>query len=312
MVTKTINILFKPKNFSSVDSSMKKINTAMGCLTKQQVRLNRILIVEEGLQSNILRIIQSQLVFIEGKLLSFGAGKFSNPFKSMAFNLGLAKNSGLGLFKSLGAGMTSFASAATVEFGGLIGMAGSLVTALAPFIAVILAIVAIIYLFKKAWENNVGGIVTRFHKSFGKLKLVFAKFSVGLNKLMRAVSPLIKPFVDMFFNLVDIIYDVLIPAIEKFFNITIKAVNALTKVFKVLGLIQDKENKRAKNQRSFNPYARNINPTVQTYRTSNKSLNNNINNNITIKNTGSTVNESTGAFIARAITEHLVSGTRMT
>lgn len=118
-----------------------------------------------------------------------GSDVLEAPIKGFTKSLGGALGKGKGFFASITAGVKGFIGAAG-GLKGVIGLIGGVTNALVAAAFPLAAIVGAIFLVEKAFENNLGGIATEFSALFGQVKDIFGKVNVGINKMMKALSPL--------------------------------------------------------------------------------------------------------------------------
>lgn len=149
--------------------------------------------------SNVLLNFSKKIEGLGETLKKFtGNEDFVKPFQAMALQMNMARSQGQGMFSSLLQGVMGFGTVGKATFGSLGKMAlifgSTLMAALGP----IALIAAGIFLLKKAWDNNLGGIQTKWAQVMGQIRDVWAKIDIAINKFFQDISPFVESFLDNF------------------------------------------------------------------------------------------------------------------
>lgn len=127
------------------------------------------------------------LTALDGRMRGAGRAltEFQGGFNAVSENGGSMLQALGGGFDNLVAGFKS----------GAFTIRGVLLTSLAP----IALVVAGIYTLKKVWDNNIGGIQTKFSKVVGQMKTAFGKFEVSFIKVLKKLEPFFSLLFDTIF-----------------------------------------------------------------------------------------------------------------
>ena len=206
-MAKTFKFLFKPVGLEAFHKTLSKVVDDQKKLTKLTESYNKVIQTQSGLFGGLTNKVALGTSKIGGMLdkIAGGSGKFAKPFKMMQLGMQKSLAGGKGMFASLTAGVQAFGAGATASFGGLIPMVMAFGTALWTALGPIALIAVAIFLIKKAWDNNLGGIQTKFSQVMGILKDAWGKFSVGINKFMKSISSTFKPIINVLFFITKIL-----------------------------------------------------------------------------------------------------------
>lgn len=157
-----------------------------------------------------------------------------------------ARKNGKGMLGTVGVGFSELfllLKSGAVTIGGLFAGLG---TAMATLLGPIALVIAGLFILKKVWDTNIGGIQTRFSKVLGKMKSSWGKFNAGFIKVLKKVlgpiltglfdgiSTAMKPFITAFSEIGDMFKEVFGDGGDEMEHITTLA-NVLGGTFKVLG-----------------------------------------------------------------------------
>jgi len=100
---------------------------------------------------------------------------------------------------------------------GILGVAiKGLFLTLAPILGIITGIIALIFVFKKVWDFNVGGIQTGFFRIVGQLKTIWGKFMAAMSRGLAVLGPMFKGVFDIIFFTIKPFLDILESVISIF------------------------------------------------------------------------------------------------
>ena len=169
---------------------------------KQRVRANERIVRARKASSDIIK--SSPFAFIERMNESMGqflersvdikkAGGFQKVFSGhLQDTLGRLQKFGKVATEAIGAGLNVGLANAGGIMKLLIAKIGMVAAAFAPIAAVVGAVVALIFVLKKAWDFNIGGMQTSFFRVTGKLKDAWGRFNIALLKTLQKLAPLFK------------------------------------------------------------------------------------------------------------------------
>jgi hypothetical protein len=163
------------------------------------------------------------------KMMGVDTGKIAQPLEvfERVFSA-MRANAGAGFFTSL----ATAAKSAMVAVGGL--------GAVLKGITRIGAAGFLLFFAQKAWQNNLGGIVTMFNKIRAAFSELMAKFNVAMNKLMKALSPLIEVLVSAFGDALIFVINIIVDLLDAFIRapkaiqILVGSLAVLTAAFRAL------------------------------------------------------------------------------
>lgn len=247
MVNFNVNMIFSNYNKlisaqTSLEKQMKtveKTNEKYKEMSKQLVKVNSQ-ISEMDKKRGAFSTLVSGTVLERFTRLNEKFTKFNKAFetigKKKGFDIGLKDffkdfgkqtSSFVGNFTAIfGKGITGSIKLATNALRGfMIGLSGTMAV-LAPFLPIILGIVAVVGIMQRVWRQNIGGMQTLFFKLVGALKDAWAKFAVGFDKALRALAPLFK----VTFGLMEIILTPIIKIIEGVFLGLIEVIKPILEV----------------------------------------------------------------------------------
>lgn len=198
---------FEQVGIDNVQKSLGKVNNIASETATNVQGITKQFEAQQNVVSNLtggvnllgfsFNTVFDTLTALDGKME--GMGNLINTFQS-GFNN--AAQSGGSLFGSL---ITGFDAVVAGFRSGAIKMKVILMKSLLP----LTLIVAGIYTLRKVWENNIGGIQTRFSKAWGAIKTAWAQFEVAFIKGLKIIEPLftgffnyitaiVKPFINAF------------------------------------------------------------------------------------------------------------------
>ena len=185
---------------TSTTHTAKEIETAQAMVDKFAQKLSEIENPFNEIMSSMIPfggIITDKMNKVEGLVSSFQkveqAGGFTKVLGDKMSNFG-EKTKMLGGFmkKAFGGGLKGMIASIGTSFSALLPIIGTLMASIWPITAAIAAIVVAVFVLKRMWKNNIGGMQTQFMKFIGMAKDMWNKFIVGFDKLLRKVSPLVK------------------------------------------------------------------------------------------------------------------------
>jgi hypothetical protein len=184
-----------------------------------------------------------------------GAGKVKADFFDMFKNIGdqagvFAKN----LKLMTAGGMKGLLVMGKAALSALVTGFTSLLAVAAPFLPIIIAVVAGVLILKRMWTLNIGGMQTQFHRFMGQLKDLWAKFTINFDTTLRKLSPLfttvfsvlgaaLRPIIAIAKNLMDVFFALITPIVDALGAIktdggaAVGIFDTLTKLIQFLGAI---------------------------------------------------------------------------
>lgn len=173
-------LAFIDKNVKSISSQTKEIQPAFESLLAAVTPFGKSLVFQNRRITELvlnMRKVQEAGPFLD--VLSDYTKNFSN-------NLGILRG---GMTKVFGGGMKGFITNIGVGIKALIPLASSLLATLAPFLPIILGVIAVIFVLQRMWANNVGGMQTRWHKFVASMRDTWLKFVAQFDSILRDLGP---------------------------------------------------------------------------------------------------------------------------
>jgi hypothetical protein len=187
-----------------VFNGLAKANTTMTDIEKKQKRSIELSKEQQKAFDNVISMTPvNRLIQMNDQMRDFnnsikqlgGTGRVADIITSKLADAGTNA-------KQFAMNMRSLGPAIMGGIGKALPLIGAQIAALAPVVLSLLGpislIIAGIFLLKKIWDNNIGGIQTKFNQVFGKLKEIWSRFMIIVNKALQAISPIL----DVILNLI--------------------------------------------------------------------------------------------------------------
>lgn len=258
------------KNMLRVQSSLnrqqvefkKTIESAakMNVLSQEQAsQMNKVAAQEErrAKAAQVSKKAQESMVGILKKTPFAFIEKLSNNIKTFNDRSAAINKAGgyqkvfTQFVKNSAAGITDFGKNAKQAFGGiftgalknagslfklLATSAASFAVALGPILVAVGAILAIVYVLRKAWQFNIGGMQTQWFQFTGKIKDVWGRFNVDLLKTLQGFAPVFKTVFGAILSVLSGIFRGIVNVIRPVMAAGVGLVKTLQSAFASLGI----------------------------------------------------------------------------
>jgi len=220
--------LDKSKKFTYIDNILGGMGNKLDKIAEKKAVFDMVG-GRAGIFGKELMSVGQKLSLVTGN--SQGLGKAFEMFGGQMMASSMA---GKGFIKSIGSGFSAVFTG--IRIGSITAMASitGLMTLLGTFVAPILAVVAAIYIFKKVWDANIGGMQTSFSKIMGRLKSISGILNANLITALRAIGPLFSGIFSALESTLDPILDAF-EELNKMFKQNSQSLGVFTILAKVLG-----------------------------------------------------------------------------
>ena len=92
----------------------------------------------------------------------------------------------------------------------------SLVVLLRPFMLLIGVITGLVFMFKRAWDRNIGGIAVMWNKFTSRIRITWNKLMLQFDKALQALGPLFKFTFQVLINILEPVFLGVMKIIETF------------------------------------------------------------------------------------------------
>jgi len=220
---------------------IEKVSKALDGTSKKSKKVNDI---SKGMFKKTDGMSKFQNMMGDGANKLFGFGQRMQKMTGQSKGLGAAfQTFGGSMSKSMGAGAGPLKGLQTglssvfklISKGGVTvtGVMGGLATVFATVLAPMVAMAAIAFVLKKAWQVNLGGIQNKFAEVMGTMKQIWAEFNVRFMKTLQRLSPLFDALLTPLFQQ----FKILLAVGKAIFDGLFIAIEPIIVVFEELGTV---------------------------------------------------------------------------